>query len=196
MWEKALADDACKQHCQESAKCTAVSVKSALAAVQTMVSPESALPKPALVEDKRRQEETTKKQRRSEDECVMAPVLPPDPVNAAIRRIWVECALLAAPLDAILAEIERDDIAHKARALPTITLPYPVAMLSTHPLPYDLRGRGPLYNGGEHSRDVPCSVTIGYTITYRRRPTPDGTPMRSTSSSHWLPPPSLRAQSS
>jgi hypothetical protein len=34
------------------------------------------------------------------------------------------------------------------------------------PPPYDLRGRSPLYNGGEHSRDVPCSGTIGYTITY------------------------------
>jgi hypothetical protein len=44
----------------------------------------------------------------------MAPVLPLNPINVAIRRIWVECALLAAPLDAILAEIERDDIAHKA----------------------------------------------------------------------------------
>ncbi len=45
----------------------------------------------ALAEDMRRQEE-----------------------SAAIRRIRVQCALLAAPLDAILAEIERDNIAHEA----------------------------------------------------------------------------------
>ncbi len=45
----------------------------------------------ALAKDKRRQEE-----------------------SAAIRRIQVQCALLAAPLDAILAEIERDNITHEA----------------------------------------------------------------------------------
>ncbi len=45
----------------------------------------------ALAEDKWRQEE-----------------------RGAIRRIRVQCALLAAPLDAILAEIERDYIAHEA----------------------------------------------------------------------------------
>jgi hypothetical protein len=45
----------------------------------------------ALAEDKRRQEE-----------------------SAAIRRIRVKCALLAAPLNAILAKIERDNIAHEA----------------------------------------------------------------------------------
>ncbi len=45
----------------------------------------------ALAEDKRRQEE-----------------------SAAIRRIWVQYTLLAAPLDAILAKIECDNIAHKA----------------------------------------------------------------------------------
>jgi hypothetical protein len=45
----------------------------------------------ALAEDKRCQEEST-----------------------AIRRIWVQCALLAAPLNAILAKIERNNIAHKA----------------------------------------------------------------------------------
>jgi hypothetical protein len=65
----------------------------------------------------------------------MAPVLPPDPGNAAIRRIRVECALFAAPLDAILAEIERDNIAHEARAPPMTTLPHTAAMLSTHPRP-------------------------------------------------------------
>jgi hypothetical protein len=96
----------------------------------------------------------------------MTPVLPPDPGNAAIRHIRVECALLAAPLDAILVEIEHDDIAHEAQALRMITLPHPAAMLSTPPPPYDLRGRSPFYNGGGHLHDVPHSGTIGYTIAY------------------------------
>jgi hypothetical protein len=34
--------------------------------------------------------------------------------TTAIWRIWVQCALLAAPLDAILAKIEHNNIAHKA----------------------------------------------------------------------------------
>ncbi len=55
--------------------------------------------------------------------------------NAAIRHIQVECALLAAPLDAILAKIERYNIAHEARAPPTTTSPHPAAMLSTSPPP-------------------------------------------------------------
>ncbi len=194
--EKALADDACKQRCRESAKCTAALAKLALAVKQTAVTADLALPEPALAEDKRRQEETAKKQRHSDNERIMVPVLPPDPVIAAIRRIQVECALLAVPLDAILAKIECNNIAHEAQAPLTTTLPHPATMLSTPPVPYNLRGRGPFYNGGEHSRDVPRSGTIGYTIAYCRRPTLDGTPTRPTSSSHWSPPPSSRAQSS
>jgi hypothetical protein len=89
----------------------------------------------ALAEDKQRQEETAEKQHRADNEHAMVPVLPPDPGNAAIRHIQVECALLAAPLDAILAKIERDNIAHEARAPPTTTLPHPAAMLSTSPPP-------------------------------------------------------------
>jgi hypothetical protein len=58
--EKVLADDACKQHFRKSAKCTAALAKSALAADQTAVSADSALPEPASSEDKWRQEETTK----------------------------------------------------------------------------------------------------------------------------------------
>jgi hypothetical protein len=84
MREKALADNACEQHCQESAECTAALAKSAFPSERTAVSADSALPEPALAEDKGRQEETAKKQRRSDDEPVMAPVLPPNPVNAAI----------------------------------------------------------------------------------------------------------------
>jgi hypothetical protein len=44
----------------------------------------------------------------------MVPVLPPDPVNTEIWRIRVECILLAASLNAILAKIEHDDIANEA----------------------------------------------------------------------------------
>jgi hypothetical protein len=132
-WEKALADNACEQRCRESAKCTAASAKSALAVEQTTILADLALPKPALAEDMRRQEDTTEAQRCSDDKRVMVPVLPPDPVNVAIRCIWVEYALLAAPFDAILAKIECDDIAHEAQAPPMTTLPHPVAMLSTPP---------------------------------------------------------------
>ena len=114
MREKALADNACEQLCRESADCTATLAMSALAATQTAILADLALPEPALAKDKRRQEETAKKQHRADNEHVMVPVLPPDPGNTAIRRIWVECALLAAPLDAILAKIERNDIAHEA----------------------------------------------------------------------------------
>jgi hypothetical protein len=107
---KALAHDTCKQHCRESAECTAVSAKLALAAERTAVSADLAFPKLALAKDKRRQEETAKKQRCSDDEQVMALVLPPNPVNAAIRRIRVECALLAAPLDAIVGNLPEGNI--------------------------------------------------------------------------------------
>jgi hypothetical protein len=80
---------------------------------QTTVSVDSLLPELALAEDKWRQEEISKKQHCADARHIMAPVLLPDPVNAAIRRILAECALLAAPLNAILAEIECNNIAHK-----------------------------------------------------------------------------------
>jgi hypothetical protein len=86
----------------------------ALAMAQVMVLADLSLPELVLAKDERRQEETAKKQRRADDERVMALVLLPNPGNAAIWRIRVECALLAAPLDAILAENERNDITHKA----------------------------------------------------------------------------------
>jgi hypothetical protein len=65
----------------------------------------------------------------------MVLVLPPGPIIATIRCIWVECALFAAPLNATHAKIERNDIAHKARAPPKTTLPHPAAMLFTPPRP-------------------------------------------------------------
>jgi hypothetical protein len=58
--EKALANNACKQHCRESAECTVASAKLALAVEQTALLADSVLPKPALVEGKRHQEETAK----------------------------------------------------------------------------------------------------------------------------------------
>jgi hypothetical protein len=69
--EKALAEDACEQRCQESAKCTAVLTKLALATEQTAVLVDLVLPKLALAEDKQRLEETPKKQCRSDDKHVM-----------------------------------------------------------------------------------------------------------------------------
>ncbi len=148
--ETTLADE---RHCQKEAERSAMSGETVLAVEQrcsllaaqaaemelatarVAVLADSLLPKPALAKDKWRQEETAKKQRRSDDELVMVRVLPPNSVNTAIWRIWVECALLAAPLDAILAKSECDDITHEARAPPTTTLPHPAAMLSTPPRP-------------------------------------------------------------
>jgi hypothetical protein len=147
-WEKALDDDACEQLCRESSKRTATLATLALAAMQTVVLADLALPKPALAEDKQRQEETAKKQCHADNEHVMAPVLPPNPSNAAIRRIWVECALLVAPLNAILAKIECNNMVHEARAPLTTTLPHPAAMLSTPPRPMTYVGAGLSTMGG------------------------------------------------
>jgi hypothetical protein len=124
--ETALAAERCSLLAARAAE-------SALATAQVVVSADLLLPEPALAKDKWRQEETSKKQRCADDECIMAPVLVPNPGNAAIRRIRVECALLAAPLNAILAKIEHEDIMHEARAPPTTTLPHPASMLSTPP---------------------------------------------------------------
>jgi hypothetical protein len=82
----------------------------ALATEQTAVLADLALL--ALANNKRRQEETAKKQCRVDAECVMAPVLPPNLVDVAIQCIWAECALFAAPLDANLAKIARNDFTH------------------------------------------------------------------------------------
>jgi hypothetical protein len=55
---------------------------------------------------------------------------------------------------------------HRARG--TSSADNNLATSSSHvvhpPLPYDLRGCGPFYNGGEHSRNVPLSGTVSYTI--------------------------------
>jgi hypothetical protein len=138
------------------------------------------LREPALAEDKRRQEEAAAEQCQADDKRFMAPVMPPDLVDVTIRRIWENCALCAAPLDAILAEIECDDIAHEAQALLTKTLPHPAAMMSTPPLPYGLCGGGPFFDGGEHSRAVlalaplalPSPTVDGQLWTVRQRARP------------------------
>ncbi len=107
--------------------------ESVLAAARAIVSADWLLPKPALAKDKQRQEEAAAEQRWADNKCFMAPVLPPNPVDAAIRHIRADCTLRAAPLDANLAKIECDNIAHKAQALPTTTLPHPVAMFPSPP---------------------------------------------------------------
>ncbi len=74
--------------------------------VQVTVSGDLALPKPALAKDKRCQEEAAAEKCQADDKCFMMPIIPHDPVDAAIRRIWADCTLRAAPLDAILAKID------------------------------------------------------------------------------------------
>jgi hypothetical protein len=110
----------------------------------------------------------------------MALVLPPNPVKMAIWRIWVECTLLAAPLDDILAEIERNDIPHEARALLTTTLPHPVAMLSTPPCPMTYVGTVLSTMGGStHATSlalalpaIPSPTVDGQLRTVRQRARP------------------------
>jgi hypothetical protein len=165
---------------QRGSLLVARAAKSALATARVVVLADSLLPEPALAKDKWRQVETNKKQRRADDKRVMAPVLPPNPGNAAIQYIWVECALLAALLDAILAEIECNDIAHEAQAPPTTTSPHPAAMLSTPPCPMTYVG-AVLSTMGESTRTtslalaplaIPSSIVDGQLWTVRQRSRP------------------------
>ncbi len=71
----------------------------------------------ALAEDMWRQEEAAAQQHGVDADCLTVPIEPPDHVDGAIWRIRAECALRAAPLDAILAKILRDDITHDAPVL-------------------------------------------------------------------------------
>ncbi len=183
--ETTLADE---RHCQKEADCgvmlgetalaaerrrsllAALAEESALAMARVTVSADSSLPEPVLAEKKRHQEETAKKQCHADDERnVLVPVLPPDPGNLAIRRIWVKCALLAAPLDAILAKIECDDIAHKAQTLPTTTSPHPVAMLSTPPRPMTYVGAVLSTMGGST-----CATSLALALAAIPLPIVDG----------------------
>ena len=74
------------------------------------------------------------------DNCNMMLAEPPHHVDAAIWRVQAECNLLAAVLDAILAEIVCKDIAHNALILPLTTLPPPMAILSSSPHPTSYLG--------------------------------------------------------
>ncbi len=103
-----------------------------------------------MAKDKQRQEAVAAEQCQADDERLIAPVMLPDPVDAAIQCIWKNCALRAAPLKAILAMIECEDIAHEARAPPTTTLPHPAAMLSIPPRPMTYVGVDLSTMGGEH----------------------------------------------
>jgi hypothetical protein len=86
----------------------------ALAAAQVTVLADLVLLEPALAKDKWRQEEAPAEQRRVDNARFMVPEMPPHPVDAAILCIWADWALRAAPLNAILAKIECNDIAHEA----------------------------------------------------------------------------------
>ncbi len=170
MWEKALADKANEQRCQESAERAAATAKKALTdkaheqrrmakhattcAVMVLTKlkaapkvryggpPPTHFSPPLTTAEVAELDAAILDKRRCHEMAVQEKALAEDirrpEETAAIRRIWVECALLAAPLDAILAEIERDTIAHEARALPTTTSPHSAAMLSTppHPMTY------------------------------------------------------------
>jgi hypothetical protein len=72
----------------------------------------------ALAKDKRHREEAAAEQRWVEEEHLMAPVEPPKHLDVAIRCILAKCALRAAPLNIILAEI----IALKSLALLLLTV--------------------------------------------------------------------------
>ncbi len=88
-----------------------------------------------LAKDKQRQEEAVTQQRQADADCVMVLVEQPDHIDMAIWRIWAECSLCAAPLNAILAKTAYNYIAHDASALLVTTLPPPTTMLSTSPHP-------------------------------------------------------------
>jgi hypothetical protein len=105
--ETALANE---QHCHEAAACAAASTELELAE-------EQGCHKAGYV--------------RAGDKCDMTHADPPNHVDAAIRRTWTECDVLAAPLDTILAKIEHEDIAHDAPAPPTTTSQPPMAILSS-----------------------------------------------------------------
>jgi hypothetical protein len=134
-----------------------------LAAAQVAVLVDLALPKPALAEDKQHQEKAATEQCWADNDRFMVPIMLLDPVDVAIWRIQADCALRAAPLDAILAKIECNDIAHEARAPLMTTSPHPLAMLSTAPCPMTYVGAALPMMGEEHSCNVPCSGTIGST---------------------------------
>jgi hypothetical protein len=95
---------------------------------------------PALAKDKQRQEEAAAHQHWAEEEHITALVVPLNHVDAAIWHIQADCALHAAPLDAILAEIEHEGIAQNALVWPMTILPPPMAMLSTSPCPMSYVG--------------------------------------------------------
>jgi hypothetical protein len=153
--EKALADDANKQHqaaAQEKALADKANEQRRAAAREKALADEANEQRQAAAQEKALADEATEQRQAAAREKALA-----DEANerrqaaarkkalakdmrrpeetAAIRHIRVECALLAAPLDAILAEIECDNIAHEARAPPTTTLPHSAAILSTPPRP-------------------------------------------------------------
>jgi hypothetical protein len=125
----------------EEQRCSLLAEQAAgpeLAMAEVVVLADLALPKQALAKDIWRQEEAATELCREDNECFMVPIILPNPVDVAIRRIRAACSLRAALLDALLAKIECKDIAHEARALPMTTSPHPAAMLSTapHPMTY------------------------------------------------------------
>jgi hypothetical protein len=87
------------------------------------------------------------------------PTEPPAHVNVALRRFQAACESLAAPLDAVLADIKA--IMHNAPASPKTTSPKPPAMLSpfTHPTSSYLDAVLNT-NGGGHASSAPPLPTL------------------------------------
>jgi hypothetical protein len=85
----------------------------------------------ALAKDEGRQEEATAKQHQADKERIMVLDMPPNPIDAAIWRIWAKCALRTAPLDAILAKIACDNITHNAPAIQWSCCPPPLSKANT-----------------------------------------------------------------
>jgi hypothetical protein len=82
------------------------------------------------------------------------PTEPPAHVDVALRRVQAACESLAAPLDALLADIKA--IMHDAPAFPKTTSPKPPAMLSPSPCPTSSY-LGAVLNGGGHTLSAPPS---------------------------------------
>jgi hypothetical protein len=103
---------------------------------------------------------------------VTTPVEPPGHIDATIRCIQAECAIRASPLDAILAKIAHENIAHDAPAPPMATLPPPAAMLSTSPCPTFYVGAVLATMGGSAPSVLPLPTLNSQLRTVRQRAQP------------------------
>jgi hypothetical protein len=85
----------------------------------------------------------------------------------AIKRNRMEFALCAAPLDAVLADIARDETAHTALAPLMTPSAHPMVMLSSPPRPTSYVGMVLATMGGSPTSCFVIASVIGSTIAYR-----------------------------